>query len=146
MPLLQTVTSLLLLHFSRFFSIRSRGSSSFFYKKMGEKAFLGLPDACDRYLATFIFTVTTVTNKNKNLLKISAGKDFGFVTAAQKTAKAVTNLLQSVTICNNNCYKICNKIINCISCSYMICNSEPSKNPYLRIFHRQNKNRYYNGY
>ena len=143
MSLLQTVTSLLLLHFNRSLLIRSRGSSSILYKKMGRISF---PNACDRFLQTSLFTVTTVTNKNKNILKTATGKENSFVTAPIKTPLAVTLLLQTVTICNINCHKLCNKIINCISVIYKNCDSNTQKNLYLRISHHQFKNYSYYGH
>jgi hypothetical protein len=135
MSLLQTVTSALLLHFIRLLLISSRGSSSLFYKKMGENN-ISRDHQCMQL--TCIFTVTTVTNKIKTLLKSATGKGFRFVTASPKTCRTVTLLLQTVTNCNINCNKRCNIFIDCISISYKKCYSWHPKNLYLRIFHSKN--------
>jgi hypothetical protein len=140
MSLLQTVTSLLLLHFSRLLLISSGGSSSLFYTFLAEN---GLPEITDGVLATFIFTVTTVTTNIKNILKPASGKCFSFVTASRQTPLGVTLLSQAVATRNKRCHKLCNILINCISFSYTICDSRPPENLYLRIFHSKNKFYYY---
>lgn len=135
MPLLQTVTSALLLHFSRLHLISSRGSSIEFSPKM---AISGLPAIMRSVLLTCLFTVTTVTKYKIYYLKTATAKGLQFVTATSKTPFAVTLLLQSVTNCNNNCNKRCNIFKHCISISYKICYSRPSKNLYLRIYRSKN--------
>lgn len=135
MPLLQTVTSALLLHFSRLLLFRSRGSSSFFSKKSLKKAVFAITAGSRWFLQTFVFTVTTVTNKIKILFKSATGKSFSDVTVDLKNPCAVTLLLQTVTNCYTYCYTYCYKINNCISIGYKICNSWHPKNLYLRISH-----------
>lgn len=137
MPLLQTVTSLLLLHFSRLLIISGRGRSSFFVRFSEKMAFSGGPEAIDRFLATLFFTVTTVTTNKINYLKLATGKENSFVTATANTPKAVTTLLQTVTSCNIYCHKVCNSIATCISVNYKTCDRWHTENGYLRIFHSQ---------
>lgn len=139
MSLLQTVTSLLLLHFSRLLIVSSRGSSRLFYKKMEG---ISLPAVYNRILQTCIFTVTTVTNKNKTVPKTATALKSSIVTVNQKTSRAVTILLQTVTNCNNNCNKLCNKIILCFSISYKICYSYHPEKRGFRIFSHQIKNQH----
>jgi hypothetical protein len=135
MSLLQTVTSALLLRFSRLLPISGRGRSSYFHKNMGE---IRLPQIIRCMQLTCIFAVTTVTNNNKTPLKAATAKDFRFVTAPRQYPSTVTLLLQTVTNCNKRCNKRCNIFINCISISYSKCYSWPPKNLYLRISRSQN--------
>lgn len=130
MSLLQTVTSALVLLFSRLLLIGSRGSSSIFHKNMGENSLPGITRCMQ---LTCIFTVTTVTNKNKTLLKAATGNGFRFVTAPSKIPPTVTNcykLLQTVTCTVTFTVTF---MMNWISISYKKCYSRHPKNPYLGI-------------
>jgi hypothetical protein len=143
MPLLQPVTFALLLHFSRLLLISSSRRSFEFWPKQGS---FSLPAISMGILATCFFTVTTVTNKIKTLLKSATAKDLKFVTATCYTPIAVTFVLQSVTSCNIHCYKVVTFSNIYKSISYKVCNSWPLKNLYLRIFHSKNKINYYHGH
>jgi hypothetical protein len=136
MSLLQTVTSALLLHFSRLLPFSGGGRSSIFYTQTAK---ISRPEIIRCMQLTCIFAVTTVTNNNKTPLKAATAKDFRFVTAPRQYPSTVTLLLQTVTNCNKHCNKRCNIFIYCISISYSKCYSWHPKNLYLRISLSQNK-------
>lgn len=133
---LQSVTSLLLLHYSRNSVV---GRSSSIHLRGQKIGLFGLPVAIEGVLLIYLFTVTTVTTTIIKQLKPAISKGNSVVTVNSKSRQAVTLLLQTVTNCYNNCYNNCYKINNCKSIIYKSCNSWHHKNQHLRIFHSFNQ-------
>lgn len=95
MQLLQSVTPLILLSFSR--RLTSRGSSSRVHSAPKIK-----DSACFRpvtgVFSTFVLTVTTVTSNKIKGIKFNNSKGYKAVTVTTKNAATVTTLLHTVTV------------------------------------------------
>jgi hypothetical protein len=119
MPLLQAVTSLSVLNFSRHI-LSGCSSRSFSAPEILIVLLLfSLLAACFgrvwRISLSIVFTVTTVTNNNYQIKKSNVSKDFNPVTKCYSSflkPVTVTNCNNTVTNCNSNCNIYCNTISN----------------------------------